>query len=232
MRKTIMKQLKGSIYPIFASRSVWMFVFLLGLVMTISPITYAAALAQVVPYTGNGTDTFHFQEAYITTPDPSISAGQWAAAPNGVTNWSNIFIESGPIKECGLFSCTRRPYASWQTSGGSSGFVKLSNNLTAGGWYQYKAYNYGGNNWTAVFCSGNGCSTIANANLGVGSLPYVASGGEGSSTSVHFGSITSKWNRAYKNGSYTYWCYTAVVNNVSGTVSTCNTSDYSWTVSY
>lgn len=209
--------------------------FVLMLIWINSPTTYAATpsqtLAQVIPYTGNGNDTFHFQEAYLTTPNPGISTGQWAAGPNGVTNWGGVFIESGPIKDC-TSGCVLRPYASWRTSGGGAGFLKLPNNLAPGGLYQYKAYNYGGNNWTAVFCSGGGCSSIASVNLGVGSLPYVASGGEGSTTSVHFGSITSKWNRAYKNGAYTYWCYSGVIMNVSGTFSTCNTSEYSWSVYY
>lgn len=211
--------------------------FCAGIVLHVfASLSYAtpSAIGQVFPYTGNGTtDWFAYQDAYINTPNPPLGANQWVATPNAVTNWTGIFIESGAWKTCnGSGNCALHPYSSWQSATGS-GFLELTDvNLAAGGLYQYKSYSYNVNNWTAVFCSGTGCRGILNANLGVGTLPYAASGGESSDVSVRMGTITTSYNRALKNGSYQDWCYTKVKNNVGGQVSGCNAATHAWSVTY
>ncbi len=230
-----MKQLRNQIRPLSKGvllRSIVVFA-LLSLSLVMPYRAFSQTLGQLLPYTDNGSDTYLLQDAYMTAPNVSVRSGHWAAGPNGLSSPGSAFIESGAIKDCRNGRCKLVPYASWQTSSGEYGFKQLSqNSLVPGGLYRYKVYNIGGNNWETVFCSGNGCYSITTVNLGIDSLLRPVSGGESSSLIISFGSITTKFNRAYKNGRYVNWCYTDVIKNVNGSVSECDQTQYAWSVEY
>lgn len=177
------------------------------------------------------------QDAYLTTPNPNISTGTWTGGPNGVTNKTDTFMESGPTKACDI-DCGLHPYGSWHNKLGN-GFENVDTGLVllAGQQYEYYVINgIGGkpNKWAAYFCAPAACYQMVSGNLRMSSVPYIASGGESSSPGVHWGSITTLYNK-YKdpiNGSWYSWCYQYVQNNVNGTVSACNSSTHAWTASY
>jgi hypothetical protein len=174
-------------------------------------------------------------QAYVYTPNPSISSPNWVSNPVGITlDFAITLVESGPTKACDL-DCGRHPYGSWVSSSGGGEFVDLTINLSAGGLYRYKSYYLSNNNWQAAFCGGSGCTNMITGNLGVNKMYYIVDGGESNGSGVKWGTITNKTN-TYKpyNSSTTYsWCYTATHINVSGgSVSTCSTSNYSWGVIY
>ena len=77
-------------------------------------------------------------------------------------------------------------------------FVDTSRNLANGGSYRYRIERYTTNTWQALFCSGSGCTPMISGNLGVDTLPYVASGGE--SSGVNWGSIETSNARYYTPG--------------------------------
>lgn len=175
-------------------------------------------------------------DVYLNTPNPTISSGQWTGGPTGVTNLTSIFIESGPTKACDV-DCKLHPYGSWgNATGGGGEFVDTTALLGAGLTYRYQTNYIGGtgNKWQSIWCSGGGCRGMITGSLNVDTLPYVASGGESSGSTVHWGSITSS-NATYKpynSATLFSWCYTSTTNNVGGTISACNTSNFSWTSTY
>ncbi len=71
-------------------------------------------------------------------------------------------------------------------------------------------------------------------NLATNTLPYVVVGGETAPSGQLLGSSSSSYNtyKPYNTASWYSWCYTGTTNNVGGTISSCNTGNYSWTVSY
>lgn len=189
----------------------------------------APTMTQVLPHTGSTPQHIIQQEAYILTPNPSLAAGQWVAAPNGVTNWMGVFIEAGPIKDCRSGTCVLRPYTSWQGPN-TSGFVTSPDTLAAGGSYFYKVHYFGNNHWQGVYCNGVGCQGIATANLGTAALPYAASGAESYPYGVRIGTVTASWHKALINGSWLFWCYSGAMNNIGGAISAC--TNHSWSVTY
>lgn len=168
-------------------------------------------------------------EAYITTPDPSISSG-WSVAHTAVSElYSPRFIEAGAMKRA---SGSRHPYASWIDENGVPGFNERTDiNLAANGYYQYRVTYAGSGIWDAYIITGAGWYVIATPRLyRYSSYPYVGEGGESSSFSNAIGPSTSSGNK-YRSGSSWYlYCYTLVTNNCGGTISPC--SNYSWSVSY
>jgi hypothetical protein len=167
-----------------------------------------------------------------TTPNPSIPSGSWTGGPNGISDLSSTFIESGPTKACD-YDCGLHPYGSWGSATDGVEFVDLTVWLGAGLKYRYRTNYIGNNQWQSVFCSGGSCRGMITGNLGTNTLPYVASGGE--SSGPQWGSITTT-NAKYKPYNTTTWyswCYTSKwINVTGGTVSACNTTNYSWKSSY
>lgn len=174
-------------------------------------------------------------DTYQTTPNPSISSPDWTGGPNGLSDFAGVatFIESGPTKACD-YDCGLHPYGSWgNASGGGGEFVDTTVWLGAGLTYRYRSNYIGSNQWQSVFCSGSGCRGMITGSLGTNTLPYVASGGE--SSGPQWGSITTSYAtyKPYNTTTWYSWCYTSTWINVDGgTVSACNTSNYSWTSSY
>ncbi|HEU0143846.1 MAG TPA: S-layer homology domain-containing protein, partial [Nitrososphaera sp.] len=96
---------------------------------------------QLVGYTG--------VYAVVTTPNTSISAGSWIAAPVALTDYASHFTESGPQKFCwndgSILRCEVHPYASWNTGvGNTSGGWDASRSLVAGTKYVYQTERYSG----------------------------------------------------------------------------------------
>lgn len=212
-------------------RVVTVFLMVVALTMQIVPVFAQGGAAQVwgQRYRSGGylgVDTIQ------TTPNPSIYWPNVTGGPVAVTNTFDTFIESGPIKDC-LLDCGLHPYGSWGNATESGFFVDLTVWLGAGLQYRYKSNYIGNNQWQSVFCSGGGCRSMITGNLGTNTLPYVVSGGE--STGPRWGSITTK-NAKYKpynSATWYSWCYTSKwINVVGGTVSACNTTNYSWKSSY
>ncbi|MBI4220349.1 MAG: hypothetical protein HY682_09420 [Chloroflexi bacterium] len=218
-----------------AKASTYTFAMIAILVIAVTSMATASAsdYAQVwgQKYESSGTSG---TDDYATTNHPSISAPNWAAAPNAITDLSTRFIESGPTKACDI-DCGLHPYASWGVNGVPGQFVDTSVTLAADGLYQYKAWLTTTNNvWEAQFCDGNGCHVLKDVNMGTNnSLPYVVAGGESNHQSVPIGSTTSRYHQVL-TGSWNYWCYTSTHNNTStGTITNnCGSPLYEWTVSY
>lgn len=210
------------------------FAFLLVAVMLIlqvGPVFAQGGIAQVwgQRYRSGG---YWGVDTYQTTPNPSISSPNWTGGPNAVSNLVDTFIESGPTKACDL-DCGLHPYGSWGAPGTSGGeYVDTTVWLGAGLTYRYQSNYIGNNQWQSVFCSGGGCRGMITGSLGTNTLPYVVSGGESSGS--QWGSITTSYAKykPYNTTTWYSWCYTSTWNNVGGTISACNTSNYSWTASY
>lgn len=209
----------------------------LAVLYLVSSTVFASDLAQLWGQRNAESQGYGGQTAYMTTMNPNIAAGNWAAGPNGTT-WlvSPPFVESGPTKACDI-DCGLHPYAAWGTASGVlDQFVDTSRFLAAGGWYQYKNWFTGNNEWEAQFCDGLGCHVLVRPNLGSSaSMPYVSSGGESNHMSTAIGSATTAWHQYILGGTTSFfdWCYTAVTNNTtSGTISACAPSDFSWAFAY
>jgi hypothetical protein len=194
------------------------------------------ANARVFPVR-ESTKGYTLVQAYMTTPNPQLQASQWVAAPVGLTDLSgNLWVESGPTKDC-YGDCKLHPYGSWRSSSGQKENVDTTITLGAGGAYRYQSYFVGGtgSRWRSEFCDANGCKVMVEGPLNTGSITAVASGGESSASGIRWGSVTSS-NATLKSSGDTNiysWCFARVVNNVvGGTVSSCNTQKYSWTVTY
>lgn len=170
-------------------------------------------------------------DIYQNTPNPSISQPNWTGGPNGLSNLVSRFIESGPTKACDV-DCGLHPYGSWGNSTSGGEFVDTTVWLGGGLTYRYKTNYIGNNQWQSVFCSGSGCRGMVTGSLGTNTLPYVASGGE--SSGPRWGSITTSraTYKPYNTTTWYSWCYISTQNNVGGTISACNTSNFSWTSSY
>ena len=171
-------------------------------------------------------------DIYQNTPNPSISAPNWTGGPNGLTTLNTgLYIESGPTKACDV-DCGLHPYGSWGGTSDRDEFVDTTVWLGGGLTYRYKTNYIGNNQWQSVFCSGSGCRGMITGNVGTFALPFVASGGE--SSGVRWGSITTSHAtyKPYNTTTWYSWCYTDTQNNVGGTISACNTSNFSWTSSY
>jgi hypothetical protein len=189
---------------------------------------------------GIDSGTFIGVDNQITTPDPSAGPGAILGGPNSVTDLHSHFIESGPEKQCnGLTGiCDLHPYWSWMDGNVAHTGWDTSVSLAPNGRYEYKSVWIGGGtgqDWQAQFCSGSGCRGLVTANIAASTLPYVFSGGESNSGSVHFGSLTTSYAQELRLGSgWRFWCYSSIQNNTSGvgSISSCNTSNYSWTVRY
>lgn len=168
-------------------------------------------------------------QAYITTPDPSISSG-WSVAHTAVSElYSPRFIEAGPMKRA---SGSRHPYASWIDENGVPGFRERTDiNLAANGYYRYLVTYAGSGVWDAYIITGSGWYFIATPRLyRYSSYPYAGEGGESSSFSNAIGPSTSSGNKYRLGSSWYSYCYTLVTNNCGGAISPC--SNYSWSVSY
>lgn len=191
-------------------------------------------LTQIVPFSSSGSYTY--QNAYINVPNVSLSSGQFVGDPNGVTNWSGTFIESGGTYDCYHYSCPYdMPYVSYQTNGGPRNEVALTDtNLLAGGRYRFYVIHISGStNWQGVWC-GSSCGGIATVDLGTTTLPYAASGIESYPYGTSVGTVTTNSNQYYTSaGYYNYWCYNAVATNVgTGYWTACNSGSHSWSITY
>jgi hypothetical protein len=170
-------------------------------------------------------------QAYMTTPNPSISYPNWAGGPTALGEYPNPpFIESGPTKACDI-DCGLHPYGSWGTSSSGGEHVDTSRWLAAGGWYKYTSWYASNNEWEADFCSGSGCTLMIRGNLGTNNLHMIGSGGE--SSGVRWGSIStaSATYRPYNSSTWYGWCYTstALVNVPGGSISTCSSNGWTGT---
>lgn len=171
-------------------------------------------------------------QAYMTTPNPSISYPNWAGGPTALGEYPNPpFIESGPTKACDI-DCGLHPYGAWGTSSTGGEHVDTTLWLGAGGWYKYTSWYVNNNVWEADFCSGSGCTYMITGNLGTNNLHMIGSGGE--SSGVRWGSIStaSATYKPYNSNDWYSWCYssTALVNVPGGSISSC--SNYSWTATW
>lgn len=211
-------------------------VYMLMLMFLSSSVNAQGGMAHVWGYEASAAG-YSGQDAYLTTPNPNIGSETWTGGPNGVTNFGDTWMESGPTKACEL-DCGLHPYGSWHNKLGNWG-ENVDQSLWLGAGLQYHYYVVNGidgkpNKFRAFFCSGTGCFSMVTGNLRTSKLPYVASGGESIYPGVHWGSITTRYNmfKDSSNGNWYAWCYQYVQNNVSGTLSACNSSDHSWTASY
>jgi hypothetical protein len=179
-------------------------------------------------------------DSKVYTPDPSIIDQAWVAAPVGVCkfyvqSYGDGFIESGPIKWC-LGGCSLHPYSNYNDTNGNGNFhLDTSITLGSGLLYRYRAYYLSSNNWEADFCSGAGCTAEVTANLQTNQLPFVADGGESSAKGIEWEDIDNRENKykSYNGSTYDYWCYSnTYIGQPGGSISSCNTSIYGWTVSY
>jgi hypothetical protein len=186
---------------------------LITLLLMVTPDVSAAAARQVVGVKQNEASGYIGVSSFASTPNPSISTG-WSAAPVGLSNFVDRFIETGPIKNCAESGCPLRPYFSWQ-NGTNSGYMPDTLDLLGGGvTYHYYSNRVSGTTWQGVWCYGGGCVQLISVNLSVSVLPKTGIGGETSSTSNSFGSATfssNQFNRG-SDGSVSNWfCYDDVV---------------------
>ncbi len=174
---------------------------------------------------------FFGTEAYLTTPDPTISSG-WTVALTAVGDWwSPRFVEAGAMKSA---SGSRHPYSAWKDEYGYyDSSWRTDINLTPNGYYRYRVTYAGTGVWDAYIKTGAGWYFIATPQLyRYSGYLYSGSGGESSSSSTAIGPLTTKGNRHRSGSSWSAWCYSWTVNNCGGTISECNISDHSWSVSY
>ena len=172
-------------------------------------------------------------EAYLTTPDPLVFPGSWSIALTATGSYPGYpCIEAGSIKNCGVGVCLYNPYYSYYANDGTYDFHEFTQyNLIPGGWYQYKNYYIGNNQWEAQYCPGTGCIVLADIYLGIaGGMPYEASGGESTNTLTSIGTATSynRWWHIY-NGVWSNYCWNTEQKNVPGTLTACG-SNYDWSV--
>lgn len=193
-------------------------------------------------------------DAFMTTPQNlSVASNNFINAPVGLSNLQLkpdlIYIESGPNKDCTAASdCKLRPYYTYKYAGGMTmGAVDPGILLSPGSNYQYKSnYVYNSNGlWQSSFCyscsTGTVCKNLSSqpVNLKVNDLPYVSAGGESSNFGVTWGNVTASFAQ-YRPYNYTgqalySWCYdNPPINSVGtkGTLSVCNTNNFSWTATY
>ncbi|MGI0015430.1 MAG: hypothetical protein ACREBU_18590, partial [Nitrososphaera sp.] len=167
---------------------------------------------------------YHAVEAYMTTPNPSISYPNWAGGPTALGEFPNPpFIESGPTKACDI-DCGLHPYGAWGTTAGGGGeHVDTSIWLGAGFWYRYRSYYLFNGQWQSQFCSGSGCTVMVTGNLQTANLHMAGSGGE--SSGVRWGSIStgSATYKPYFGSTWYGWCYTStwLYNVPGGSISSC-----------
>ena len=102
--------------------------------------------------------------------------------------------------------------------------------------YTYQVYYIGSSQWQPQYCDGNGCHNLrAAVNMLMNhALPYVVLGAESGCLSCPIGTVLTENNRYNKGGAntWTYWCYSVIRRNVDGTITSCNTTNHSWTVKY
>lgn len=174
-------------------------------------------------------------EAYVTTPNPSIAAGEWADGPTAITDFSAPpFIESGPTKACDR-DCGLHPYASWMDRNGVYGDnIVMDRFLADGGRYKYWSNFVGNHMWQAVWCDGNGCGQIGYVNLGVNwGLYHVISGGESNGPGTPIGYLTTQYNWFHRvwDDAWHPWCYAYAHVNVNGYLSPCGANEF-WSAEY
>jgi hypothetical protein len=122
----------------FAVVSAYAFVFML--VFSTALVDAQGGQAQVWGYEASASG-YSGVDAYLTTPNPNISTGTWTGGPNGVSNYVETFMESGPTKACDI-DCGLHPYGSWQNKLGNKGEnVDTSHWLGAGLQYHYYVVN-------------------------------------------------------------------------------------------
>jgi hypothetical protein len=186
-------------------------------------------------------------EATMSSPNPQLTKGNgnYATAHAVITNRSNSFIEAGAIKDCRLatYDCLIHPYSSWQDASGQySEFVdRATTHTNASTFYTYATRYLGNNQWQGYWCNTSNCFSLSAPNLGQGNgFPWILSGGESYTSTTPMGTIITKNNKSRAAGSTTLknFCYTTSKNNTgsstvsSGTLTTCNTSTYEWTIRF
>jgi hypothetical protein len=221
------------------------FTLLLSGFLSPSPAAYAlqGVGKQVFPGATTATEPFGFigNDAYVTTPNPSIISG-WAAAVVSITEGGNAaFIESGAVKDCNeSSSCPLRAYAAYRKHNGT-GYTYFSyKSILLGAGVQYRYWQNRINtqgDWQAVWCNGSGCQQLLRGSLGTTGMGAVYAGGETSGGA--FGSATFKYNTYTKasGGTNVSYCYKTVTgfgnpNPPSSYASACNTTENRWSVSF
>ena len=184
--------------------------------------------------------SFNGVSAWMSTPNPSVPPGHFVNGPVAVTDRSNgHFIESGPTKDAsGL-----HPYGSWGNWYGGNEVVNTAV-LSPAGNYAYSSLNFGGtgNQWQASWCDQFGCGGLVTSDDLGPTLPLVVTAAESSSRLVSVGTITSRYAQYLLGSSWVSFCYDSLLPPwktaypytpfLNGTISPCNTSDFSWNITY
>jgi hypothetical protein len=191
--------------------------------------------------------------AVVTTPDPSLAAGAWIAAPIAVADpYNRHFTESGPQKYCwqdgSTLRCAIHPYASSNNGEGATfGSWDPSHTLTPGTNYVYQTEPLSGNRFRSYFCveDESTCYTImivdgtngTSADMGTSTLLYYIAGGESNSLFTHWSDINiynvsarradGAW---YTGGSACYDPTLVPIQSQWGTYTAC--SNANWQVHY
>jgi hypothetical protein len=210
----------------------WIAMVLL-LPVVFSATTMVASASSGAQALGESNGTYIGSMAYVTTPDPGILPWQWTTGPNGISNFTSMFVESGPSKNYN--SSGLHPYGSGQDRYGNYvTWTDTATNLASGGLYQYITTPAGGTSFQSQFCSGNGCEGMVTIDMGQSSLPGVASGAESDSANTHWGTITTSYNTyTSPDNSQHYWCYTTTSNNVGAVFTACSDPNSpQWSITY
>lgn len=149
----------------------------------------------------------------------------------GVTNWTYAkgLFEAGAIKRG---SGTPHPYCSYQLPDGTvNGNERTDLNLGGGLYYNYRTKYINSDIWDAYLYTGSGTYILCSVRLGTTGFVYTASGGESGDSPVAIGPATTRNNQWYTGASWWNWCYSWSNVNV-GSISSCNSSNYSWSVQY
>lgn len=136
------------------------------------------------------------------------------------------------MKKCTVFGCQHYPYmASWGGSGHTETLTERTDIvLSPGGWYEYRVFQDHDTIWQGHWCGGAGCVVLANQDVFLNlAMFYADSGAEGYLNS--FGPASTSINQ-WRNKMSTWqdYCWNVILQNVSGSVTTCNSTDHSWTV--
>lgn len=185
----------------------------------------------------------HF--ACTALPDVPLGSTDVVATPIGLTNFSSPptshFIESGASKNYHPNDGLLKPYGTAQDGSSSTlvTFTEVNITLAPGGRYCYQSYLYDWVNllYKSIWIYGGGQEDMVTTGLTNGDLGYkYAASGVESNLGVTWGTISSDSNYSEvfdgvrSNGFY--HCYNETANNVGGTISPCDTSTYSWSMTH
>lgn len=193
-------------------------------------ISVQSAFASGTTLATSNSGIYTSQKATITVPNYSIGNGTVNA---GVYMYTapTAFMQSGVIQNCVNSTCVYHPFAGWQKAGGVADVVISTVNVTPGQAYTFQVSNYGGNNWTATYCSAQ-CSAIKSLDLGVSSFSYASdfvTTTDANSLQKAYYNVKTTSNQLTKNNAMQNWCYTTTSSTDSGTwISSCSSNGWTF----